>query len=246
MSLMRIVLSLAMLAGLSVPVGVLAEHATDDRRMIFEGFSLADGRLLFRGERQARRDGHNIVEEIVYHDTGGEVTQRESAVYDSHTLEVLSYSNHHLPSGKSEWIEKSGDQVRLVYQKSDEDEQESAEIAWNAGMLVGSAMVLHLQQQPRIFTDDEDLELELLLPSRLDSVGLRLSHTGADQADGRPCAVVEVSPSSWLLRQFIDPIELCFQPNAPYDLIETRGRTAARSQGGGRYEARVVYRYVND
>jgi hypothetical protein len=85
------------------------------------------------------------------------------------------------------------------------------------------------------------LTLDLLVPSRLETVRFRVRWEGDTLLEGQPAAVMRMEPATWLIRQLVDPLHFFFATDAPHRLIEYRGRTALKRDDGKPQDARVVY-----
>ena len=229
--------------GLAIPLGLAqAGHpGSEARTMYFEGYELEDGALVFRGSRTvARRDG-SVAETIVFQGLAGEEIQRMEAVYDAATLALISFSRFYPLTGAGHFMYRSGDQVRMT-RLSGSKHFDTEALDWSDAMMVSSALVDRIGMERHALEAGEDVEFDLLLPSRLDSVGFRFRKAGDSEVNGRQVIVIEMEPTSWFLRLLIDPIRFYMDADSPHELLEYRGVTAILKKDGSHLDARIVYR----
>ena len=89
----------------------------------------------------------------------------------------------------------------------------------------------------------EALAFELIIPSRLETIGFRLKKDSEVTQGGEAAIVIRMEPDSWLIRQLVDPMFFYVAAKPPHRLIEYRGRISVKSDDGEDQDLRVVYRY---
>lgn len=89
------------------------------------------------------------------------------------------------------------------------------------------------------------VEFRLLVWDRMETVGFQMVGHGLKQIRGKNCYAVEMQASTFLIRQLVDPIQMCYQEDGKriFDLF---GRVAPKLKVGDKFkdlDAHVVYFY---
>ena len=89
----------------------------------------------------------------------------------------------------------------------------------------------------------DEVEFDLLVPSRQESIKFRLKNDGERYFEDLQVIVFRMEPNSWLFRLLVDPLYFSLTVEAPHRVIEFKGRSSVKTDEGENQDLRMVYRY---
>jgi hypothetical protein len=229
---------MARLAAVLVLALVPVTAAADSR---FEAFDLQTGALLFQGRTAVTQTDGTVTEDTTYVSTAGAVIQQVVVSYDPATLTLVSYRNVDLRTGETETMAVANGRVALTYRPHANADEEAKHLAWGAETAFSAAIAQLIHRAWESLRSGGTLSMELLVPSRLETVRFRIRWEADTLLSGQPVAVMRMEPATWLIRQLVDPLFFFFTRDAPHRLVEYHGRGTVKTAEGKPQDARFVY-----
>ena len=211
----------------------------------FQAYALDGDDLVFQGDSRTTSEGGKVREVVIYRDPAGKEIQRVETVYEEAGFVLVSYSKVDHRTGESEKMVKTGSDVELRYRKSAEDDERSETLEWSDSMGFTSMIVPGIRKNWELLAQGEELEMDFLVPSRLETVGFRLTKEGEETIDGKDVVVIRMEPSAFIIRLLVDPLYFYLESAQPRRLIEYRGRTSVKTDDGDSLDARLTYTHTD-
>ncbi len=231
-------------AALLVPAGpARAADVSDVKLVHIELYHAKTDELLFRGERQTRRDEGRVKVDTTYTLPDGTRVQRTESVYDNETLKLISHLMVDQRTGEREEIQVDGDTVRVRYREREGAEEEVETLKWDGKTAASAVLVPMMARNADKLASGEPLAFDLIVPSRLETIGFRLKKEAERQMEGKPVTVIRMEPQSWLIRKLVDPMYFYVTRETPHRLLEYQGRASLKTPDGSDLDLRYVYRY---
>ena len=211
----------------------------------FQAYALDGDDLVFQGDSRTTSEGGKVREVVIYRDPAGKEIQRVETVYEEAGFVLVSYSKVDHRTGESEKMVKTGSDVELRYRKSAEDAERSETLEWSDSMGFTSMIVPGIRKNWELLAQGEELEMDFLVPSRLETVGFRLTKEGEETVGGKAVVVIRMEPSAFVIRLLVDPLYFYLESAQPRRLIQYRGRTSVKTVDGDSLDARLTYIYTD-
>jgi hypothetical protein len=240
-TLLLIAASLLSLATLPPRAATAAE--SDAPSYSFEGFDLKSGQLVFRGEARTAQEGNHTRETVHYVDPAGQSIQTLEVEFDTGSAKLFSMKREYPLTGEMESAVIEADRVKMTHRDSATAKDKTDSIKWTGVMVFPPTVVPRMQLGWETLMAGKKLEIEMVVPNRLDSYGFRLLKEAETELDGKKVVVIVLEPGSMLVRRMVDPMRFVWTVDSPRRLVEYRGRTAIKDAKGGQIDARIVYRY---
>ena len=209
----------------------------------FEGFDLKSGQLLFRGESHTVQEGGRTKESVRYFDLSGTVIQTLETEFDSGSAKLFSMKREFPLTGETESATIEGDHVKMTHRESGKDKEKQDQLKWTGVMVFPPTVVPRMRLGWETLMSGRKLEIDMVVPSRLDSYGFRILKEAETELEGRRIVVMVLEPGSMLVRRLVDPMRFVWSLDSPRRVLEYRGRTTVRDAKGDPIDARIVYHY---
>lgn len=206
-----------------------------------EAYTLESGELVFRGERRTSVSGGVETVKTVYSKPDGTVIQEEEASYDVASLKLIAFSKLDHRNGRREEMKVEGGEVYFLYQEDRDEDTDTDEIDWEDGMVFSYVIVPTIRKRWEAIKAGEEVEFDLLVPSRQEEIGFRFVDIGTETVGGRSVTVVQMEPSSFIIRQLVDPLKFYMADEAPHPLVRYVGRSGVADDEGDDQDLRFDY-----
>jgi hypothetical protein len=222
------------------PLAVADSNGLDNT---FEAFDLKSGELLFRGETVSRQEGGHTKESVRDFDPSGTVIQTLETEFDTGSAKLFSLRREYPLTGESESAVIESDRVKMTHRESASAEEKHEEMKWTGMMVFPPTVVPRIQLAWEALKAGKKVEVEMVVPSRLDSYRFRLVKEAVPEPNGNKVVVIVLEPGSILVRRLVDPMRFVWSVEAPRRVLEYLGRTTIKDAKGDQIDARIVYHY---
>lgn len=244
--------------GLSVPVlskaNTLATEASPaiDAEIIGEAFDRNTGELLYREYYTLTADSLPL--RVDYRLPNGEAMATKSLQFSKRdnlqNLALPDVRHHNLLNGRLIEVEANNpdanqDRVTVRYRENLKDDIESASIPRQAQAVVDAGFDEFVRLHWDRLVAGERLEMNFLMPSRLDFVSLQLRRRDIPSdsgGNGQQTLWIQATPANRLLRLFVDPIDLYYHRDSRR-LIRYSGISNLLDPGGSSMTVDIRYQY---
>ncbi len=228
---------------LALPILLLWPSAPAAQESVsqIEAYTLESGELVFRGERRRSVSGGVETVKTVYSKPDGTVIQEEVASYEVASLKLIAFSKLDHRNGRREDMKVEGGEVYFLYPEDRDDDTDTDEIDWEDGMVFSYVIVPTIRKRWEAIKAGEEVEFELLVPSRQEEIGFRFVDIGTETVGGRSVTVVQMEPSSFLIRQLVDPLKFYMADESPHPLVRYVGRSGVADGEGDDQDLRFEY-----
>lgn len=220
------------------PAPAGAEPGT--KKVSLELLDLKTGAQLYKGTREETREGGRVTIKYSYMKLDGTEIQQVTAVHEEKSLRLISYKLLDLRSGKREEMNVKGGVVKMLSQKNKDEEVETDQLQWGEKTAYTGSLVEIVRGNWEKLNEEQPVEMDLLVPSRLETVGFRLLKDSEAELAGKPVVLVRMEPNSWLIRQIVDPLFFYFVKDSPHELLQYTGRSSIRTDKGKTQDLRTV------
>lgn len=142
--------------------------------------------------------------------------------------------------GYVEGIGKIGEEIEVFKQSNRDEKMETGSVDKEQMMAADSGFHSFIRAHFNELMNGSTLSLRLVVAGQLDAYQFRLRKTGDTQFEGKPAVTIVAEPDS-LLRLFVDPLLLTYDPTDK-KLLEYQGVSNLHDPATGKiYEARIVY-----
>ena len=196
---------------------------------------------LYEGERTEQVEGSVVTEVTVYKRMDGTPVQTVKVVFDRETLLLHSYRLEDHRSGQIEEMRLADGVVTLANRETGKEELEKETVKWGQQTAFGNSIVPLIRRNWEAVRGGQTLFMDLLVPSRLETVGFRLVKTSETTRENTPVMVVRMEPSTWLIRLLVDPLHFYLAAEAPHRLVLYEGRSSVKTDDGDTQDLLFLY-----
>ncbi len=221
----------------------LAGAASEAAEVGIDLFDLKTGTLVYRAKRVTRNVGGKIAINTIYSKPDGTEVQRSESVYETGSLKIASFRMTDNRFGSLEEIRVSDGKVKLLHRAKAGEETKTEELEWADGLATTATVVEMMARNLDTLKKGEPLSFDLIVPSRLETIGFRLKKDSEAELGGQPVIVIRMEPDSWLIRQLVDPMYFYVTGRPHHRLLEYRGRVSVKTDEGEPQDLKMVYRY---
>ena len=204
---------------------------------------LKSGKLLYKGTRTQVTKNGKVTVNSSYTDLSGKELDRGNTVYEADSLRVLSSESEDIRFGKLEKLTLSGDKLKIEYIKGKGEQAETEEIIWGAETATSSTVAEMMINNWVALASGKAVELDLVVPSRTETIRFRFKKDRNATLDGKAMMVVRMEPNSWLIRKLVDPMFFYFTESMPHLLKEYHGRSSIKTADNKDQDLRMVFNY---
>lgn len=178
------------------------------------------------------------------YDLSGKQIAYERAVYKVNPLQFVESKTEDYRTGRLENVVLQNNQYIVRFRKNRQSEIKERVVDFEPDVIPGPLLMPFIQTRWSILTRGEKTTTTLVLPDQSITVGFIIRVQNEEQINGVTCLVVKVSPSSFILRHFADPIYLVFEKAPPHRLMQYRGILASiKTESGDNIDAEVRLTY---
>jgi hypothetical protein len=227
------------------PSGLTAGARPSSRQELIhiDLYDLETERLVYRGFRECIEAGDKVTIKTTYKKPDGSEVQRTESVYERETLKLVSHVLADRRLGREEQIRVSGKKITLRYQEKKGEPAQSEELEWETSTSASPVLVAMMARNAELLMGGDALVFDLIVPSRLETIGFRLKKDADGTVAGKPVTIIRMEPDSWLIRQLVDPMFFYLTSAAPHRLLQYTGRVSIKTDEGEDQDLRSVYRY---
>ena len=196
---------------------------------------------LYEGERTERVEGSVVTEVTVYKKMDGTPVQTVTVVFDREALLLHSYRLEDHRSGQLEEMRLVDGVVTLTNRETREEELETETVKWGKQTAFGNSVLPLLRRNWEAVRGGQTLSMDLLVPSRLETVGFRVVKVSETTRENTPVMVVRMEPSNWLIRLLVDPLHFYLASEAPHRLVMYEGRSTVKTDDGDTQDLLFLY-----
>ncbi|MEE8396007.1 MAG: hypothetical protein V3S29_08135 [bacterium] len=219
--------------------------AAGETKTRLELYPLEGGSLLYIGDRVTVEEQGRVTQTTVFRKAGGGgPILREVWIYDRKDLRLVSQKLENPVSGQREELTRVADTVKMLARENGKEEIERKDLPWEPQMAYSAIVVPTMVDEWSKLAGGGTVAFDLLVASRLGTVGFRLKKDSVARISGEPVMVVRMEPSSWLIRRLVDPLYFFLAQKAPHRLVEFKGRSSIRTDDGDTQDLRTVFRAV--
>lgn len=211
--------------------------------LTISAYDLEDGSLVLKGERTGTVEGRVTHLSTVYFTPDGTRIQEEDTRYEPTSLRLVEYVKLDHRTGRREEMRLEDGVVTLRYRESRDDDTEEDSVEWEEPMVYGYTVVPFIVKHWDTLQAGEEIEFEFLVPSRQESVGFQVRVIGEDTVDAKRVSVVQMEPSSFIIRQLVDPLKFYISLDAERVLLRYEGRSPVSRADGEPQDLRIEYRF---
>ena len=218
-------------------------HVPDQVVITLAFHDLKTGKQLYKGTRtQVNKDGV-ITVQSTYTDMNGQELDRSTTIYEAASLRVVSSNSEDIRFGKREQLALTGDKMKIVYVEGKGEKAETEVITWGAESATTSTVAEMMIKNWAPLAAGKAVELDLVVPSRTETIRFRFKKDRNETLDGQAMMVVRMEPNSWLIRKLVDPMFFFFSESMPHKLIEYHGRASIKTADNKDQDLRMVFAY---
>ncbi len=206
-------------------------------------YDLETKKLRYEGTRQRIEAEGKVTVRTQMSKADGTKVQREVTVYDAQTLALISFEREDFLTGRLEKMSKTGGKVVISFKEDRGEDVETEELDWEDNMALTLTIVPLLQRNWKTILAGEEVEIQLLVPSRQDTVTFDLEKDSLAKVGGREVTVVVMEPDSFFIRVLVDPLYFYLDNAAPHRLLEYTGRVSVKDDDGDDLDLRAEYTY---
>lgn len=202
---------------------------------------LKTGALLYSEHHRITVDGREYSDhQVEYRNPQGEIIATKTLDYSrsrySPAFRLDDRRDGYVEGG--EWV---GNDYRLFFRRSAQDEMQSAVVKRSENELVTDAGFNHFMiDRIEALRAGEKLEIDLSVAERQTSYEFRGYQSAAPVISGRQAIQVTTEPNSRLIRLLVDPLLISFDAENLH-LLAYEGTTNIRDAQGKRYVARILF-----
>ncbi|HVV71394.1 MAG TPA: hypothetical protein VHI52_07835 [Verrucomicrobiae bacterium] len=194
--------------------------------------------LLFRFERQASREGKNLIVLREYKYPDGKLAARERFVYQGDALKLFALEELQTGGQGSAAIKRVApghDTIDFTYfpepgiKPKLDSEPLRPETLVND--MVGQFLVSHWDQLAR----GEKVRCRYMVVPRRETVGFTFIKTAESSLNGQPVVTVKMEPTSALLAALVKPLLFTLEKNHPHRVLQYVGRTTPKLKVGSKW-----------
>jgi hypothetical protein len=215
-------------------VGFQDSPAAHSDSVRHHGSIVVRGKELYNYKAQTRSyHGHTVITTDCF-DLQGKHIAREQVKFHTRSFRLVESVAEDFRNGRYEAI-TLGNEGFAVKTRADNGEQLKD---WSCGFrtsIIPNTMILpFIQNHLPDIVRGEDVWVELLIAARQQTVGFYTRLAGETTINGVACYSVNVVPSSWILRQFVSPLQFVVEKAAPHRLMQYKGKLATITDTEGR------------
>lgn len=226
-------LALVLLAG-------QAQAAEQTLRFYGYAYDLKTGQYLYTEvHAQQVKDDHWVGGTMTYFSPDGKRIALKTLSFKDDPY-IPTYRLEQDYDGYVEGVGKVGDEIEIYKQSNRNETMETGSVDKEPLMAADSGFHSFIRAHFDELMNGRTLSLRLVVAGQLDAYQFRLRKTGDTQFEGKPAISIVAEPDS-LLRLFVDPLQLTYDP-ADKKLLEYQGVSNLHDPATGKiYEARIVY-----
>ncbi len=130
-------------------------------------------------------------------------------------------------------IEVKDDKVYFTYTKDGKTKKEEEKLKDN--FVVTPTVIPYLQKNWEQIKAGKDVDIRLGVVDRLETVGFRFKKDREDTFDGKKVLLVRLEPSTWAIRQIVDPLTFTMSEDGSR-LLQLVGRTPLKKNVNGKWK----------
>ena len=201
------------------------------------------GKLLYEGIRKQVTENEKVSVVSTYTDMDGKLLDRSQVAYERPSLRVLSYKSEDIRFGALEELTLTGNTLRISFREDKTASMATEDIKWGPETVHSSTVTEVINRDWAQLSAGENVEFDLVVPSRLETLRFRLKKDKTTQVGGKSVLVVRMEPDSWLIRKLVDPMYFFLSYDMPHRLLEYHGRSGIKTSEGKDQDLRLVFTY---
>ncbi len=245
MTARRLILALALLPVSSTLAAQTGEEWMHSRTGM--ACERSSGKPLYRELHEVRREGDRLVEErVTYRRPDGEVFAAKRVDYRGGDLVAPEFELSNSATGHEEALDRRADGLVVRFRASAAERERSATIPPPAGLIADAGFDWFIAENWNRLVSGEALVRPFLVPSRLDSVDMRirrLPRRGDDSAIGGTTGGTigfELAIDSALLRLVVPAIRVWYDA-ATRTMLRYEGISNLRGADGRNLDVTIVF-----
>lgn len=225
----------------AVPTGDGAEPAGEvEGRYTFTAYRMDSEEPAFRGEYRVEREGPLLHESQVYRNLDGEPVTEIRSVFNTDSMEPVSYRSHSYLDRKTITAEMRDGRIHFTVLGEDGEELVSGERKWPRAAILWPNIPQVVKRNWQALQQGLRFRVWLYLVTEQTLVELDVRKVGTESFGGRPATTLELRPASWLLRAFADPVTMTLSDESPGLPFRFEGRSPVVDEEGEAMDLRIV------
>lgn len=204
-----------------------------------------DRELLFSQEFiEKELDSGQIKIENRYKNSDGIEVIRESATLNK-TGQIQDIQIDQLQTSQKAYIKIDQNKIEFELTQANGSQKKSTEKRKQLPLVSTQNFGYFIRDSWKKIVAGETVEFRLIVWDRLETVGFQVISRGMKTIRGKSCMAVEMQASTFLIRQLVDPLQLCYTDDGR-KIFDLTGRVAPKIKIGEQYkdlDAHVVYFY---
>lgn len=182
---------------------------------------------LFRYEKSTFSKGDDRRVEVQFKEMDGRLALKERVEY-SLTQGFHKMERDHMQIGEITTVERKQNEV--VFFRSEKGKEYNDREKFNESVICNDQINSVIQKSWAEVMQGKTLEFRLLVPSRLETVGFRVSKKSEEgELKGQLTITFQLEPTSMFIRSFVDPIVFHYSKTEPHRLLLIRGRMPVKT-----------------
>lgn len=188
-------------------VPCVAAELSDGQRIEFKVLDALTGQLLYQGEELiSLRDGR-VEKRTTYRANDNQEAMVERVVYQLESLQIDEFVSLHPATGEEVSLRRSGQLLEISYvERRGVEPQQRKDLVWGPDTRHGKMLHHIIVRDWDKLTAGNVVSFDLLVPSKFKSYRFQVVH----RTHGDGLAVFRLEPGSWLVRQFVKPMDFYY------------------------------------
>ncbi len=207
--------------------------------------SSGTNKILFTFRRTAVRSNTavHVVRDFVYPDST--LAARENIVFEGGELRSFQLEEKQTGARGRSSVTKDAKR-KLLFDWTAEGKTKTDSEAFVADTLVGDMLPHFIITHWNELARGESVNFRFIASSRLETVGFKLVKESEVDWRGKPALRLRMEPSSFVIRQIVDPLFFIVEREGAHRVLEYVGRTTPKQRDGAKWkdlDARTVYEW---
>lgn len=183
-------------------------------------------KVLFRYEKSVSEvDGKKSVVSSFFHPDGKLALEEKINYRKDGSMQDYWRMQHQIEEETK--MEREGEKVRYYRKKKGEEDRDDEK--WRDDIITTDQMVSYVQEHWLEIIGGKELELRVLIPSRMDTVGFTVLKSKEEgDVKGKKTIIIRMQPTSMFIRAFVDPILFHYEAGDSKRLLMVDGRMAVK------------------
>jgi hypothetical protein len=200
----------------------------------YRGSIVVRGKELYNYKAQTlAQHGHTVIITDCF-DLQGKHIAREQVKFHTRSFRLVESVAEDFRNGRYEAITLGGEGFAVKTRADNAEQWKDWSCEFRASIIPNTMILPFIQNRLPEIVRGDDVWVELLIAARQQTVGFYARLSGETTINGVACYSVNVVPSSWILRQFVAPLQFVVEKAAPHRLMQYKGKLATITDTEGK------------